>query len=481
MEETRSLTGREKFGYSLGAVAKDMVYMLSASYVLYYFQDIMGVSAVAMGIILLVARIFDAFNDPIMGIIVAKTKTKIGKFRPWLLIGTLTNAVILVLMFSCPVNLSPAGLIAYAAVFYILWGVTYTMMDIPYWSMIPAFTKGGKEREGLTTLARSCAGVGSAIITIITMMSVYALGRVFTGGDAASVERVGFQWFAIIVAAIFVVFIIITCVSVKERSTVDMKTATVGQMFKALIQNDQAVAVVIAIVVVNFSIYITSNLVIYFFKYDFGGTGWYNSYTLFNTFGGAIQVLSMMIFYPLLRKWFNSIKIYFIAMIMCIVGYASLLIIASTAMSNVYILFIPAFFIFAANGMLSVLTTVFLANTVDYGELKNHRRDESVIFSMQTFVVKLASGLSALVASVAIQIFNFSSDTAVTEAEKTVDFSEGIELSQKMGIRMTMTLIPIAGLVFAIIWFKKRYKLTGEKIEEIAEQVKQQRALDSKA
>ncbi len=480
MEETRSLTGREKFGYSLGAVAKDMVYMLSASYVLYYFQDIMGVSAVAMGIILLVARIFDAFNDPIMGIIVAKTKTKIGKFRPWLLIGTLTNAVILVLMFSCPVNLSPAGLIAYAAVFYILWGVTYTMMDIPYWSMIPAFTKGGKEREGLTTLARSCAGVGSAIITIITMMSVYALGRVFTGGDAASVERVGFQWFAIIVAAIFVVFIIITCVSVKERSTVDMKTATVGQMFKALIQNDQAVAVVIAIVVVNFSIYITSNLVIYFFKYDFGGTGWYNSYTLFNTFGGAIQVLSMMIFYPLLRKWFNSIKIYFIAMIMCIVGYATLLIIASTAMSNVYILFIPAFFIFAANGMLSVLTTVFLANTVDYGELKNHRRDESVIFSMQTFVVKLASGLSALVASVAIQIFNFSSDTAVTEAEKVIDFSEGIELSQKMGIRMTMTLIPIAGLIFAIIWFKKRYKLTDEKIEEIAEQVKQQRALDSK-
>lgn len=481
MEETRSLTGREKFGYSLGAVAKDMVYMLSASYVLYYFQDIMGVSAVAMGIILLVARIFDAFNDPIMGIIVAKTKTKIGKFRPWLLIGTLTNAVILVLMFSCPVNLSPAGLIAYAAVFYILWGVTYTMMDIPYWSMIPAFTKGGKEREGLTTLARSCAGVGSAIITIITMMSVYALGRVFTGGDAASVERVGFQWFAIIVAAIFVVFIIITCVSVKERSTVDMKTATVGQMFKALIQNDQAVAVVIAIVVVNFSIYITSNLVIYFFKYDFGGTGWYNSYTLFNTFGGAIQVLSMMIFYPLLRKWFNSIKIYFIAMIMCIVGYATLLIIASTAMSNVYILFIPAFFIFAANGMLSVLTTVFLANTVDYGELKNHRRDESVIFSMQTFVVKLASGLSALVASVAIQIFNFSSDTAVTEAEKVIDFSEGIELSQKMGIRMTMTLIPIAGLVFAIIWFKKRYKLTDERIEEIAEEVKKQRALDSKA
>ena len=189
----------------------------------------------------------------------------------------------------------------------------------------------------------------------------------------------------------------------------------------------------------------------------------------------------MMLFYPLLRKWFTSLKIYFIAMVMCIIGYASLLIIASTAMSNVFILFIPAFFIFGANGILSVLTTVFLANTVDYGELKNRRRDESVIFSMQTFVVKLASGLSALVASLAIQIFNFSSDSAVTEEMKTVDFSEGIELSQKMGIRMTMTLIPIAGLIFAMIWFRKRYKLTDEKIEEIAAEVKKQRALDSKA
>ena len=81
------LTLGAKLSYALGAVGKDMVYMLSATYILYYYQDIMGVSAVAMGVILLAARIFDAFNDPIMGIIVAKTKTRWGKFRPWLLIG----------------------------------------------------------------------------------------------------------------------------------------------------------------------------------------------------------------------------------------------------------------------------------------------------------------------------------------------------------------------------------------------------------
>ncbi|MBQ9579543.1 MAG: MFS transporter, partial [Lachnospiraceae bacterium] len=100
---------KEKFGYGIGAVGKDMVYMLSASYVLYYFQDMLGVNAVYMGIILLGARIFDAFNDPIMGVIVAKTKTKWGKFRPWLLIGTLTNAVVLFLMFACPPSLDGPG------------------------------------------------------------------------------------------------------------------------------------------------------------------------------------------------------------------------------------------------------------------------------------------------------------------------------------------------------------------------------------
>ena len=252
------LRAKEKVAYGLGAVGKDMVYMLSASYILYYYQDIMGVSAIAMGVILMIARVFDAFNDPVMGVIVAKTRTRWGKVRPWLMIGTILNAAILYVMFAAPPSLDGGGLVAYAAITYILWGVTYTMMDIPYWSMIPAFTEGGKEREGLSTLARSCAGVGSALVTIITVKCVDILGR----GN----ERVGFQWFALILAILFIVFISITCFSIKEKSTVNVDSPSVGQMFKALIQNDQAMAVVIAIVLINCSLYITSNLVIYFFK-----------------------------------------------------------------------------------------------------------------------------------------------------------------------------------------------------------------------
>jgi melibiose permease len=467
------LSGKAKLSYALGAVGKDMVYMLSASYVLYYFQDLLGVNAIAMGIILMAARVFDAFNDPIMGVIVAKTKTRWGKFRPWLLIGTLTNAVVLYLMFAAPPALDGAGLVAYAAVTYILWGVTYTMMDIPYWSMIPAFTEGGKERENLTTLARTSAGVGSAIVTVFTMMLVPMLGRLFAGADAGAkaVEVVGFKYFSLIVAALFILFTVLTCVNIKEKSTAEMKTVSVGQMFKALVQNDQAMTVTIAIVLINTAIYITSNLVIYFFKYDFGGTGWNDAYVLFNMFGGAIQVLSMMVFYPLLRKKFTSLQIFYICLTMAIVGYAVLLALAFTNMSSVFLLFIPAFFIFAANGMLTVITTVFLANTVDYGQLKNGRRDESVIFSMQTFVVKLASGVAALVASICLSVNHLQAGTEVSEADKLVDWSANVAAASKVGLRMTMTIIPIIGLFVALFWFKKRFLLSDQYMADVNRQL----------
>lgn len=450
------LSGQEKISYGLGAVGKDMVYMLSASYILYYYQDILGVSSLAMGALLMAARVFDAFNDPIMGVLVAKTKTKWGKFRPWLFIGTLLNAVMLYLLFAAPPSLSGNGLVAYAAVTYILWGVTYTMMDIPYWSMIPAFTEGGKERENLTSLARSCAGVGSALVTILTMVCVLALG----GGN----EREGFRIFALIIAIIFVLFITVTCICVKEKSTVDMESPSVGQMFKALIQNDQAMTVVITIVLVNCSLYITSNLLIYFFKYDVAGANWYGTYTLFNAFGGGIQILSMMLFYPLLRKFISSMKIFNLSIIFAIAGYGVLFLCMCLGVHNLVVLCIPGFFIFVAFGMLTVLTTVFLANTVDYGELKNKRRDESVIFSMQTFVVKLASGVAVFIASICLQMSHLSKDTSNVD-----EIVEAVDGSHLIVLRMTMALIPIIGFIIACIIFRKKYILTDEKLAEISE------------
>ena len=463
METKRSLSVGEKIAYGIGAVGKDMVYMLSATYILYYYQDIMGVSELAVGIILLVARIFDAFNDPIMGVLVAKTKTRFGKFRPWLLIGTLTNAVILYLMFAAPPALDGAGMVAYAAITYVLWGVTYTMMDIPFWSMIPAFTKTGKEREGLSAMARSCAGVGSALITVITVKAVQFLGNFFHGENAREVERLGYQYFALIVAVIFVVFIVITCLAIKEKSNVDLKTVSVGEMFESLLSNDQAMTMVVAIVLINTAVYLTSNLAIYFFKYDFSlisGADWSSDYTVFNIFGGGFQILAMMMLFPILRKFMNTIKIFYASIVMALAGYVVLIVECYLQVNTVYFLLVPAFMIMSAVGLLNVLITVFLANSVDYGEYKNQRRDESVIFSMQTFVVKLASGIAALGASVVLKVFKISQDETVTSV---------ISQGSRVGFRLSMALIPMVILIIGLMVFKKHYILTDEKLSEITE------------
>ena len=178
----------------------------------------------------------------------------------------------------------------------------------------------------------------------------------------------------------------------------------------------------------------------------------------------------MMLFYPLLRNVakLSNTRIFYLCLSMGMAGYAVLFVLAFLGMGNVMILFIPALLIFSTSGLLNILTTVFLANSVDYGELKNGSRDESVIFSMQTFVVKLASGIAAFIASICLSINHLQSGTEVSEADKLVDWSLNVSASAKMGLRMTMAVIPIVGLVIAVFWFRKRFFLTDEVVETMS-------------
>ena len=457
---------KEKIAYGIGAIGKDMVYALSASYVMYYYQDILGLSATFVGLILMIARVFDALNDPLMGVIVAKTKSKFGKFRPWLLSGTVLNAFILYALFAAP-DIKGKGLMIYFAIVYILWGMTYTMMDIPYWSMIPAVTDNSKDRESLSVVGRTCAGVGNALITIGTVMAVAFLG----GGS----ERIGFKRFGLIVAIIFIVTEVLLFLTVKEKSTDNnMETTSVKEMFKSLFKNDQAMVTVITIVLINSALYITSNLIIYFFKYDMGyalgGNGWTGNYTIFNSVGGASQILGMMLLYPLLRKKWSNTQIFKICLTAAITGYALLLLFCFIGFSNnLMLLLIPGILVFLANGILTVLTTVFLSSTVDYGELQSGRREESVIFSMQTFVVKLASGLAVFLTGIGLDLIGLVGNT--NEGEAIAEQSA----ATLTGLRLLMTIIPIIGLILAFVVFTKKFILDDKKAEEIALQLKEKR------
>lgn len=453
---------KEMSAFGFGAIGKDMVYALSASFVMYYYQDILGISAAFVGTILMIARMFDAVNDPFMGVVVAKTNTKWGRFRPWVLLGTVLNAIVLVYMFNVP-ELAGSSLKTYFSIIYILWGVTYTMMDIPYWSMIPAVTDNAKDRENMSVIGRTCAGVGNALITIGTVMAVAMLGK----GN----ERAGFGKFAIIVAVIFVIAEAVLFFCIKERKSEEkMETVSIPEMFRSLFNNDQAMVTVITIVLINTALYITSNLIIYFFKYDIGGAGWSGTYTLFSSVGGASQILGMMIVYPLLRKKFGNTQIFRLCLISAIAGYGLLLAVCLLGFAhNIAIILIPGILVFLSNGILTVLTTVFLSASVDYGELKTGHREESVIFSMQTFVVKLASGVAVFLTGIGISMIGLVGN-ADTEGEIVAQSA-----STLMGLRLLMTLIPIAGLIAAFFVFKNKFILSDEKSEEIAAELKARR------
>ena len=453
--------GQKQFvAYGLGAVGKDMVYALSASYIMYYYQDILGLSASFVGFILMIARVFDAANDPFMGVVVAKTNTKWGKFRPWLFTGTILNAFVLYALFAVPA-VSGKALMIYFAVMYILWGVTYTMMDIPFWSMIPAVTSTTKERENLSVVGRTCAGVGYALINVFTVMAVSKLG----GG----IERTGFRLFALIIAILFVIFILFTCFTIHEQKVENMQTTSVKEMFKALVNNDQAIVTVVTIVLINSALYITSNLLIYFFKYDIGGTTWKDAYTLFTSVGGISQILGMMVVYPILRSKLSNTIIFKLSLCLAIFGYAFLLALCLLGYSSVLtMLMVPGVIIFVANGILTVLTTVFLANTVDYGEVKTGHREESVIFSMQTFVVKAASGLAVFITGVSLDLIGLTSKDGLGEGIPT--FS-----SPLLGLRLLMTILPMIGLVLALVLFTRKFILTDEKAEQIRKQLEEKK------
>ncbi|MBF1118445.1 MAG: MFS transporter [Solobacterium sp.] len=453
--------GKKQFAaYGLGAVGKDMVYALSASYIMYYYQDILGLSATFVGFILMIARVFDAANDPFMGVVVAKTNSRWGKFRPWLFTGTILNAFVLYALFAAPA-VSGKALMIYFAVMYILWGVTYTMMDIPFWSMIPAVTSTAKDRENLSVVGRTCAGVGYALINVFTVMAVSKLG----GG----IERTGFRLFALIIATLFVIFILFTCFTIREQKEENMQTTSVKEMFKALFNNDQAIITVVTIVLINSALYITSNLLIYFFKYDIGGTTWKDAYTLFTSVGGISQILGMMVVYPILRSKLSNTIIFKLSLCLAIFGYAFLLALCLLGYSSVLtMLMVPGVMIFVANGILTVLTTVFLANTVDYGEVKTGHREESVIFSMQTFVVKAASGLAVFITGVSLDLIGLTSKDGLGEGIPT--FS-----SPLLGLRLLMTILPMIGLVLALVLFTRKFILTDEKAEQIRKQLEEKK------
>ena len=471
MEKKMKLSVVQKIAFGFGACGKDIVYMFIATFLLNYYNVVLGMDAIFIGLVIMAARVFDAFNDPIMGIVVAKTRTKFGRFRPWILAGTVLNALTIFALFAAPATDDPnaTSLRIWLAVFYVLWGVTYTLMDIPFWSMIPAVTEPGSDREGLTSLARTCSGIGDAIPTVLTNTVVPILSGLIIGHQVLegnySEWKSGYLVWAIIIAVVFVISELFMVLKVPEpKIDMEMKAPTVKQMFKALFTNDQAMVVVVSIICVYASLNICGNLVLYFFQFDVGNP---DGYGVFTAVAFGFQVLSMMLI-PLLRKKFSKNALFLTGFIIQILGFVVILLMAYL---NIYtpetwgILCAPGALIYVGYGMLNVIMTIFLSDSVDYGELKNGTREEAVIFSMQTFTVKLASGIAVALAGAVIDWIGLNIEDGAVQTAATLN-----------GLRLWMTVPPIILLVIGMILYKALYKLDEKKMDEIKNQLEEKAA-----
>ena len=446
------LTNSAKYAYGFGALGKDLVCGVVGVYIMFYFTDVIGLNPAFVGTLFLIARVWDTVNDPMMGMLVDNTRTKWGKFRPWILIGTLINAVVLFFLFKKP-DLTGAPLYAYFSVMYILWGMTYTIMDIPYWSMIPSLTQDKEEREKISVIPRVFAAIGNLCVATFGLSMVHQLGN----GNQAK----GFEYLALGISIIFIITSVVMCLKVKEPSTKVAKTnasetdrVTLKQTFKIIGQNGQLKVFIVIVLCMNLMLSFLGGMALYYFKYVTQNEGMFQIY---NGCAGFAEIAGLLMF-PILVKRMGRKHVFRLGCVSPIVGLLVLLVCGFIAPQNTLLVAIGAFLARAGGGLIIASSTVMLADVVDYSEYKFGTRNESIIFSCQTLLVKSASALSGWLIGVGLAAFGY-----VANAQQT--------MTTMMGMRGLMFVLPAIFIALCFIVYKKYYKITGDYHEEIIKEL----------
>ncbi len=427
---------KNKYFFGLGTVGRDMFYAFEANALLYFLSNIMTLPKATfamVSVVLTVLRILDALNDPITGLIIDNSHSKYGKFKPPILFGALASVVFYLIMFS-DFGLTNYWYAIIFGVAYIAWDISYGINDIAYWSMMPSLTLDQKKRESYGAFARICANIGMYIIMVGWQPITTALGNTTKA------------WFivAVAVSILMIAFQMFTIFGVKEdknKFKQESKT-TLKELFHVLFANDQLMWTALAMALFMVGYCTTTGFAAYYMQYLYGDI---NMYAVLAGVCGIAQLAALIVF-PYFSKRHTRKQLYTVSTILVIVGYF----IFFFAESSLYLIAGAAVVIFVGQAFIQLLMLMFLADTIEYGQWKLHKRNDSITFSIQPLINKIGAALSTGVISMTLIISGIKSgDVAATS----------IDAAGQMVVKISMFVIPLVFIVAGYLIYLTKFKL----------------------
>ena len=446
------LDRRNKYCFGLGTVGRDMFYTLESMYLLHYLTEVRQLSDAMLALVggtLTALRILDAFNDPITGVVIDNTNTRWGKFKPWMVIGALVSALCLLMMFE-DLPITGGAYVAVFALCYILWDVFYGVNDIAYWTQLPALSLDQRQRESMGAVARFCANVGLFAV-VVGVLPVTGMLTDLCGGDAQK----GWFTFAVIVCVLMIGFQMITVFGVKERGGFKQEEKTsFREMGRVLFANDQLLWTTISMALFMIGYCTTTSFGTYYFKYAYGDEG---MYSVFAAVLGVSQLAALVVF-PRMAARFSRKKLYAAATGLVMAGY----LIFFFSPMNMIPIAVAGVLLFVGQAFIQTLMLMFLADTIEYGQWKLGKRNDSVTFSVQPLINKLGSAIATGVVTVTLIVSGINE--AASAAEVT---SQGLLI-----MKIAMMVMPMAAIVAGYLVYRKKYRIDGEFYEKIVGELK---------
>lgn len=496
--DNEKIRKRNLIMFPLGTVGRDMVYNLVTSF-LYTFvlftHQLTDAQLAAITAIMVAARVFDAVNDPIMGNIIERTRTRWGKFKPWLVIGILTTSLVIYATFN--VRLQGWSFVWFFGAMYFLYSITYTMHDIAYWGMVPALSSDANTRNQLTSRATLFAGIGGVLAA--SLIPNFTAGDNALGGNAVT----AYGLVALVVAILAPLFLSFTVFGVKEQRNYNDEPAppiSLKKIVTTITGNDQLMWISLIFLLQQIGNGVVMSGVGQTYIYvEFGYKGIF--FTAFQMLGMFVTAF-LMIFYPAISRHMNRKKLMDVLMVVGFIGYVIMLV-PGLLLSKGGVMvggFDLKFLLITLGYMLAnfgqygfyLIMMISIMNTVEYNELKHGTRDEGIVSSLRPFLTKLASALTIAIASGTYFAFNIKKYTngiadfemqanqgllgAEEKADAITNLLQGVQPQQSLGLLFVMTLLPCVLMFLSYILYKRHYKLDEAEYDRICAELEARKA-----